>query len=211
MNAEHATFTKEIQKLKAMINQRQSTTIFANKSNESDKITHGDAEFYINDMTKKFTFTRAGVKNPVMIDPKLKSIENVEYLNGLKVEEIITGIEDIEELQEITAEHTERIGVIEGDVAALKNRTQELETRTDELTTRSDALETRAQQLETRAQQLETRTDELDTRTGIIEIQTQELDSRTDELETQTQELDSRTGELDTHTQQLDTRTGVLE
>ena len=36
---------KELQKLKVLINQRPTTAIFSNKSNESDKITHGDAEF----------------------------------------------------------------------------------------------------------------------------------------------------------------------
>ena len=43
---------KELQKLRALINQRPTTAIFSNKSNESDKICHGDAEFYINEMSK---------------------------------------------------------------------------------------------------------------------------------------------------------------
>ena len=65
---------KELQKLKTLINQRPATAIFSNKSNESDKIAHGDAEFFINDMSKKFVFTRSRVKNPVMIDAETKSL-----------------------------------------------------------------------------------------------------------------------------------------
>ena len=47
---------KELQKLKALINQRPTTAIFSNKSSESDKISNGDAEFFINDISKKFVF-----------------------------------------------------------------------------------------------------------------------------------------------------------
>ena len=50
---------KEIQKLKALINQKQTTAIFSNKSNESTKLALSDTELYINDMTRKFSFTRA--------------------------------------------------------------------------------------------------------------------------------------------------------
>ena len=68
--------TREIQKLKAMINQKQTTAIFSNKSNESIKLANGDTELYINDMTRKFSFTRAGVINPVMINScsKIRSV-----------------------------------------------------------------------------------------------------------------------------------------
>ena len=90
---------KELQKLKALINQKQTTAIFSNKSNESTKLALGDAELYINDMTRKFSFTRAGVKNPVMIDAKTKSLENVEYLNGTKVEDLTSSVAAIEALE----------------------------------------------------------------------------------------------------------------
>ena len=82
MAFEMTDIQKELQKLKALINQRQSTAIFSNKSNESTKLALGDVELYINDMTRKFSFTSAGVKNPVLVDPKRKALENVEYLNG---------------------------------------------------------------------------------------------------------------------------------
>ena len=91
---------KEIQKLKAMINQKQTTAIFSNKSNESTKLAHGDTELYINDMTRKFSFTRAGVINPVMIDARNKTIENVEYINGTRVEDMTGSAQSINELRE---------------------------------------------------------------------------------------------------------------
>ena len=94
-----ADIAKELQKLKALVNQRQTTAIFSNKSNESTKLALGDAELYINDMTRKFSFTRAGVKNPVMIDPKTKAVENVEYLNGMEVEKITGLYDDVEQLK----------------------------------------------------------------------------------------------------------------
>ena len=90
-----ADIAKELQKLKALVNQRQTTAIFSNKSNESTKLALGDAELYINDMTRKFSFTRAGVKNPIMIDAKTRAIENVEYLNGCRVEELEGLYEDV--------------------------------------------------------------------------------------------------------------------
>ena len=62
MAFEMTDIQKELQKLKALINQRQSTAIFSNKSNESTKLALGDVELYINDMTRKFSFTAAGVK-----------------------------------------------------------------------------------------------------------------------------------------------------
>ena len=55
-----ADVQKELQKIKALINQKQTTAIFSNKSNESTKLALGDTELYINDMTRKFSFTKAG-------------------------------------------------------------------------------------------------------------------------------------------------------
>ena len=90
-----ADVQKELQKLKALINQRPTTAIFSNKSNESDKISNGDAEFFINDMSKKFVFTRAGIKNPVMVDPSTKTLENVEYINDVHIKEITEQVQSI--------------------------------------------------------------------------------------------------------------------
>ena len=100
---------KELQKLKTLINQRPATAIFSNKSNESDKIAHGDAEFFINDMSKKFVFTRSRVKNPVMIDAETKSLENLEYINGTKVEDMTGSAQAINDLRKLTTKHNEQL------------------------------------------------------------------------------------------------------
>ena len=110
---------KELQKLKAMVNQKQTTAIFSNKSNESTKLANGDTELYINDMTRKFSFTRAGVMNPVMIDPKNKSLENVEYLNGVKVEDITSSAIAIAALERDVNDHEVRISKVEAEVAVV--------------------------------------------------------------------------------------------
>ena len=114
--------SKELQKLKSLINQRQTTAIFSNKSNESTKLSLGDAELYINDMTRKFCFIRSGVKNPIMIDAKNKSIENVEYINEIKVENISKTINDIKQLQEVSKEHEQLISNLEAEDIALNDR-----------------------------------------------------------------------------------------
>ena len=57
----------EIQKLKALINQKQVTSVFSNKSNETSRIVHNDIQLSVNDMTKKFSFSAAGVKAPIML------------------------------------------------------------------------------------------------------------------------------------------------
>ena len=124
---------KELQKLKALINQKQATAIFSNKSNESTKLALGDAELYINDMTRKFSFTRAGVKNPVMIDAKTKSLENVEYLNGTNVEDITGSVQDIKELKDRVDEHEDKIQ----DIKELKDRVDEHEDKIQELENKS--------------------------------------------------------------------------
>lgn len=103
------TVTKELQKLKALVNQKQTTAIFSNKSNESTKLALGDAELYINDMTRKFSFTRAGVKNPVMVDAKTKSIENVEYINGTKVDDMTGSAQAINKLSNRVDDHDIKI------------------------------------------------------------------------------------------------------
>ena len=100
---------KELQKLKAMVNQKQTTAIFSNKSNESTKVALGDAELYINEMTRKFSFTRAGVKNPVMVDAKTKSLENVEYINGTKVDDMTGSAQSINKLRDRVDVHDIKI------------------------------------------------------------------------------------------------------
>ena len=119
---------KELQKLKALINQRPATAIFSNKSKESDKICHGDAEFYINEMSKKFVFTRAGVKNPITVDPNAKTLENVEYLNGTKVKDLTTNAEKINELREDVDKHEERIVILEEEYTNSAEKITALET-----------------------------------------------------------------------------------
>ena len=104
---------KELQKLKAMVNQKQTTAIFSNKSNESTKLANGDTELYINDMTRKFSFTRAGVMNPVMVDPKTKSLENVEYLNGTNVEDLTSSTQSINQLRDRVDAHDELLKIID--------------------------------------------------------------------------------------------------
>ena len=104
---------KELQKLKALVNQKQTTAIFSNKSNESTKLANGDTELYINDMTRKFSFTRAGVMNPVMVDPKTKSLENVEYLNGTNVEDLTSSTQSINQLRDRVDAHDELLKIID--------------------------------------------------------------------------------------------------
>ena len=112
-----ADVQKELQKIKALINQKQTTAIFSNKSNESTKLALGDTELYINDMTRKFSFTKAGVKNPISIDPKTKSISNVEYINDVRMEDISGVVGDIDKLQEDVERHTVQIGEIENELS----------------------------------------------------------------------------------------------
>ena len=119
---------KELQKLKALVNQKQTTAIFSNKSNESTKVALGDAELYINDMTRKFSFTRAGVKNPVMVDAKTKSIENVEYINGTKVDDITGSAQSINHLRERVDNHEVRINECENKNIEQDERISQLET-----------------------------------------------------------------------------------
>ena len=85
----------EIQKLKALINQKQVTSVFSNKSNETSKIVHNDIQLGVNDMTKKFSFSAAGVKAPIMIDPKHNTIENVLNINGTAVTDMINNIDAV--------------------------------------------------------------------------------------------------------------------
>ena len=119
---------KELQKLKAMVNQKQTTAIFSNKSNESTKVALGDAELYINDMTRKFSFTRAGVKNPVMVDAKTKSIENVEYINGTKVDDMTGSAQSINKLRDRVDNHEVRITSCENKDIEQDERISQLET-----------------------------------------------------------------------------------
>ena len=89
-------FNSEILKLKALINNKHNTSIFANKANDAEQIVHDGYKIYVNDMTKKFTFTTANTINQITIDPKTKTIDNVEYLNDLKVSDIKTFKQDLD-------------------------------------------------------------------------------------------------------------------
>ena len=107
---------RELQKLRALINQKQTTAIFSNKSNESTKLSSGDTELFINDMSKRFSFTRAGVRNPVALDPRERAIYNLDYINGAKVSDITGAAFAIDELRDITSTHDERITKCETDI-----------------------------------------------------------------------------------------------
>ena len=124
---------RELQKLKALINQKQTTAIFSNKANESTKLALGDVELYINDMTRKFSFTRAGVKNPIAIDPKTKSLENVEYLNGVKVDDITSSTVAIEKLEELTSKHTSEIAECKASIDDIERKDIERDERVTDL------------------------------------------------------------------------------
>jgi hypothetical protein len=116
---------KELQKLKAMVNQKQTTAIFSNKSNESTKLALGDVELYINDMTRKFSFTSAGVKNPVLVDPKRKALENLEYINGTKVDDMTGSAQSINKLRDRVDEHEVRISEVDFRVDEHDDKIQE--------------------------------------------------------------------------------------
>ena len=131
MAFEMTDIQKELQKLKALINQRQSTAIFSNKANESTKLALGDVELYINDMTRKFSFTAAGVKNPVLVDPKRKALENVEYLNGIKVDDITSVTADVEALKDITTTHTSEIADCQSSIIDIERKDIEQDERLD--------------------------------------------------------------------------------
>ena len=80
-----STYNAEILKLKALINNKQNISVFANKSNESSSIVHDDMKLYVNDMNKKFTFTASGVTAPITVDPRTKTLSNVEYIDDVKM------------------------------------------------------------------------------------------------------------------------------
>lgn len=80
----------EILKLKALINNKQTTSIYSNKSYEADSIAHENMKLYVNDMTKKFTFTSSNTNTPITIDPRTKTISNVDYIDDLKLSDIKT-------------------------------------------------------------------------------------------------------------------------
>ena len=141
---------KELQKLKALINQRPTTAIFSNKSNESDKITHGDAEFFINDMTKKFTFTRSGIKNPVMVDPQRKALENVEFINGAKVEDMTGSAKAIEELRENVQNLDVRATDLEMNDVQIEQRLSNVEGKNNEQDSRINNVEAKNNDHESR-------------------------------------------------------------
>ena len=142
-----ADVQKELQKLKALINQRPTTAIFSNKSNESDKISNGDAEFFINDMSKKFVFTRAGIKNPVMVDPNTKTLENVEYINDVHIKEITEQVQSIEELKEAVNRHDECIEIINAKNVEQDSKISNCELKNAEQDSKISNCETRIQNI----------------------------------------------------------------
>lgn len=87
---------KEILKLKALINNKQNISVFANKSNESSSVAHDDMKLYVNDMNKKFTFAASGVTAPITVDPRTKTLSNVEYIDDVKISDLTTFREDLD-------------------------------------------------------------------------------------------------------------------
>ena len=71
----------EILKLKALINNKQNTSVFANKANDCNQLVHDGYKLYVNDMTKKFTFTTANTLNPITIDARTHTLGGVEYID----------------------------------------------------------------------------------------------------------------------------------
>ena len=170
---------REIQKLKALINQKQTTAIFSNKSNESTKLALGDTELYINEMTRKFSFTRAGVKNPVMIDPKNKTLENLEYLNGVKIEDITQSAVAIDEIREIVEDQGKKITELESEVAVV------------------DELDERLTDCESKDVEQDNRITEVETKVGTAISYAAELDERLTDCEVKDVEQDVKIAEVE--------------
>ena len=206
-----ADVQKELQKLKALINQRPTAVIFASKSNESDKVSHGDAEFYINGMSKKFVFTRAGIKNPIMIDPHMKSLENVEYINGTNVEVITEQVESINELKETVSKHDGRITVLEDNCTELDERLTNCENKNTEQDSRITNCENKNTQQDTRLTNCENKNTELDERITNCEDKNVEQDMKITQCQTGIWSCESNitniNGEITTITEQLNNHT----
>ncbi len=134
----------EILKLKALINNKQNTSVFANKANDCTQLVHDGYKLYVNDMTKKFTFTTANTQNPITIDTRTHAIDNVEYIDDLKIsdlkglkqqldDEIEARIAGDEALDEAKADvdHTHEISDVSGLQTALDNKASTNHTHTD--------------------------------------------------------------------------------
>ncbi len=134
----------ELLKLKALINNKQNTSVFANKANDCTQLVHDGYKLYVNDMTKKFTFTTANTQNPITIDTRTHAIDNVEYIDDLKIsdlkglkqqldDEIEARIAGDEALDEAKADvdHTHEISDVSGLQTALDNKASTNHTHTD--------------------------------------------------------------------------------
>ena len=91
--------SSEILKLKALINNKQNTSVFSSKSNETKALVHDDMKLYVNDMNGKFTFTGSNVRAPITIDPRSKTIENVDYIDDVKISDLANVRLDVTNLQ----------------------------------------------------------------------------------------------------------------
>ena len=125
----------EILKLKALINNKQNTSVFANKANDCNQLVHDGYKLYVNDMTKKFTFTTANTLNPITVDTRTHTLGGVEYIDDLKISDIKTFKQQLdaeveariagdEALDEAKAdkEHTHEISDVSGLQTALDNK-----------------------------------------------------------------------------------------
>ena len=101
----------ELLKLKALINNKQNTSVFAQRSNESASIVQDDMKLYVNNMNKKFTFTASNIVAPITVDPRSKAIDNVVSVSGVNMSDLIGIRDDVEDLKENKADkiHTHMI------------------------------------------------------------------------------------------------------
>ncbi|MBR4625541.1 MAG: hypothetical protein IKO56_08415, partial [Alphaproteobacteria bacterium] len=101
----------ELLKLKALINNKQNTSAFSYKSNEAHALVHDDVKMYVNEMTKKFTFTASNITAPITVDPRTKAIDNVVSVSGVNMSDLIGIRDDVEDLKENKADkiHTHLI------------------------------------------------------------------------------------------------------
>ena len=119
--------SSEILKLKALINNKQNTSIFSNKSNETKALVHDDMKLYVNDMNGKFTITASNVRSPITIDPRSKTIENIEYIDDVKVSDLADVRLDVTNLQtalnsKAAAVHNHSISDVTGLQIALNSK-----------------------------------------------------------------------------------------
>lgn len=199
---------RELQKLRALINQKQTTAIFSNKSNESTKLLSGDTELFINDMSKRFSFSRAGVRNPVAIDPREKAIYNLDYLNGAKVSDITGSAFAIDELRDITSKQAERITTCEQNIDKNASSINEIDGRVDVCDNDIDDINIELLEHATKLDQQSARIDQLEKIGEVTEIMT-DLETRVGEHDAVLQDITTNGISLDKRVNKTVTETPI--